>query len=103
TRRRASRRTWLARSPRHLHSRLTPVTNPPSLGMLPPEVEGRGPRRVLVHGFSQTRNCWGPVATDLARDHEVVRVDAPGHGRSSTFHAGLRTAARLIADTSGGP
>jgi 2-succinyl-6-hydroxy-2,4-cyclohexadiene-1-carboxylate synthase len=69
--------------------------------MLHAEVDGRGPRVVLVHGFSQNRNCWGPIATDLARDHEVVRVDAPGHGRSSQFYAGLRTGARLIADQGG--
>ena len=69
--------------------------------MLHAEVDGRGPRLVLVHGFAQNRNCWGPVATDLARDHEVVRVDAPGHGRSSQFYAGLRTGARLIADQGG--
>jgi 2-succinyl-6-hydroxy-2,4-cyclohexadiene-1-carboxylate synthase len=69
--------------------------------MLHAEVDGRGPRLVLVHGFAQNRNCWGPVAADLARDHEVVRVDAPGHGQSSSFHAGLRTGARLIADQGG--
>jgi len=65
------------------------------------EVEGRGPRVVLVHGFAQNRNCWGPIGVDLATDHEVVRVDAPGHGRSSDFPAGLRTGARLIADQGG--
>ena len=69
--------------------------------MLYAEVDGTGPRIVLVHGFSQNRNCWGPVADDLATDHEVVRIDAPGHGRSSEFHAGLRTGARLIADQGG--
>ena len=37
------------------------------------EIDGRGPRVVLVHGFTQTRRSWGPVAVDLARDHEVVR------------------------------
>ncbi len=69
--------------------------------MLHAEVDGHGPRLVLVHGFTQTRACWGPVAADLARDHEVVRVDAPGHGRSAGMHAGLRTGARLIADQGG--
>jgi 2-succinyl-6-hydroxy-2,4-cyclohexadiene-1-carboxylate synthase len=69
--------------------------------MLHAEVEGRGPRVVLVHGFAQTRDCWGPVAADLARDHEVVRLDAPGHGRSTGLQAGLRTGARLIADQGG--
>jgi len=72
-----------------------------SLSMLHAEVDGHGPRLVLVHGFAQNRNCWGEVATDLARDHEVVRVDAPGHARSAAFHAGLRTGARLIADQGG--
>jgi 2-succinyl-6-hydroxy-2,4-cyclohexadiene-1-carboxylate synthase len=69
--------------------------------MLHAEVTGRGPRIVLVHGFAQTRDCWGPLLDDLVTDHEVCRVDAPGHGRSSTFHAGLRTGARLIADQGG--
>jgi len=77
------------------------VTNEQNLSMLHAEVDGRGPRLVLVHGFAQNRNCWGPIAADLARDHEVVRVDAPGHGRSAQFHAGLRTGARLIADQGG--
>jgi len=77
-------------------------TSPASLSMLHAEVEGRGPRFVLVHGFAQNRRCWGPLATDLARDHELVRIDAPGHGKSAEYYAGLRTGARLIADQ-GGP
>ena len=77
------------------------VGNGESLSMLHAEVDGAGPRIVLVHGFAQSRNCWGPIGADLASDHEVVRVDAPGHGRSSEFHAGLRTGARLIADQGG--
>jgi 2-succinyl-6-hydroxy-2,4-cyclohexadiene-1-carboxylate synthase len=73
----------------------------PELSMLHAEVGGTGPRLVLVHGFAQNRNCWGPVLDDLLTDHEVCRIDAPGHGRSATFHAGLRTGARLIADQGG--
>jgi 2-succinyl-6-hydroxy-2,4-cyclohexadiene-1-carboxylate synthase len=69
--------------------------------MLHAEVSGRGPRLVLVHGFTQNRNCWGPLLDDLLADHEVCRVDAPGHGRSCQIHAGLRTGARLIADQGG--
>lgn len=65
------------------------------------ERTGAGPRIVLVHGFTQTGRCWGPEADDLARDHEVVRVDAPGHGRSTDVLAGLRTGGRLIADQGG--
>jgi 2-succinyl-6-hydroxy-2,4-cyclohexadiene-1-carboxylate synthase len=63
--------------------------------------EGRS-RLVLVHGFSQTGRCWGPIADDLARDHEVVRIDAPGHGGSSPVRADLTATAELLAQT-GGP
>ncbi len=63
--------------------------------------EGTGDSIVLVHGFTQTRNCWGPIATDLARDHTVIRVDAPGHGMSAEMMAGLRGGGRLIADQGG--
>ncbi len=66
--------------------------------LLHAERDGAGPPIVLVHGFTQTGRCWGPVGDDLARDHEVVRVDAPGHGRSAGVLAGLRTGGRLIAD-----
>jgi 2-succinyl-6-hydroxy-2,4-cyclohexadiene-1-carboxylate synthase len=55
-------------------------------------------RLVLVHGFGQTGRCWGPVAADLARDHELVRVDAPGHAGSSGVRADLPTTARLLAE-----
>jgi 2-succinyl-6-hydroxy-2,4-cyclohexadiene-1-carboxylate synthase len=79
----------------------TPAGAPSPLATLYAEVAGAGPRVVLVHGFTQNRNCWGPLADDLTADHEVVRVDAPGHGRSATLHAGLRTGARLIADRGG--
>ena len=69
--------------------------------MLYTEKSGTGPRLVLVHGFAQNRNCWGPVATDVTRDHEVVRIDAPGHGRSTDVRAGLWDGADLIAERGG--
>jgi 2-succinyl-6-hydroxy-2,4-cyclohexadiene-1-carboxylate synthase len=65
------------------------------------ERSGSGPPVVLVHGFTQTRRCWGPEAEALADGHEVIRVDAPGHGRSAGHMAGLRTGGRLIADQGG--
>ncbi len=46
-------------------------------------VEGAGPRLTLVHGFTQTGRSWGEVARLFATGFEVVRVDLPGHGRSS--------------------
>jgi len=65
------------------------------------EVDGRGPRLVLVHGFTQTGRSWGALSTDLARDHEVVRVDAPGHGRSASATVDMVEGARLLADAGG--
>lgn len=62
------------------------------------ETEGIGPRLVLVHGFTQTARCWGPLAAGLAADHEVVRVDAPGHGGSAGLRADLRGTADLLAE-----
>ncbi|HEV7759411.1 MAG TPA: alpha/beta fold hydrolase, partial [Acidimicrobiales bacterium] len=69
------------------------------------ERSGDGPpdqRLVLLHGFTQTGRCWVPVDADLARDHEVVRIDAPGHGGSSAVRADLRETAALLA-AAGGP
>jgi 2-succinyl-6-hydroxy-2,4-cyclohexadiene-1-carboxylate synthase len=66
------------------------------------EHEGRGPRLVLVHGFTQTGRCWGPVGETLAKDHEVMRLDAPGHGGSSAIRADLGETAWLIGEA-GGP
>ena len=55
----------------------------------------------LVHGFTQTRRCWAPVADELAADHELVLVDAPGHGRSSDVAADLVAGGALISETVG--
>lgn len=56
---------------------------------------------VLVHGFTQNRRCWGPIADRLANDHELVLVDAPGHGESASDDADLVEAARLVVETAG--
>jgi 2-succinyl-6-hydroxy-2,4-cyclohexadiene-1-carboxylate synthase len=66
------------------------------------ERDGDGPRIVLLHGFSQTGRCWGPLAAALAREHEVVRLDAPGHAGSTAVAADLPTTGRLAAEA-GGP
>jgi 2-succinyl-6-hydroxy-2,4-cyclohexadiene-1-carboxylate synthase len=64
-------------------------------------VDGAGPRLVLVHGFTQTGRSWGPVAADLAGDHEVVRVDAPGHGRSAALATDMVEGAVLLGEAGG--
>jgi 2-succinyl-6-hydroxy-2,4-cyclohexadiene-1-carboxylate synthase len=65
------------------------------------EVEGSGPRTVLVHGFTQTRRSWGRVSRALARRFEVVRVDAPGHGGSSQVATDVAGGARLLGTVGG--
>lgn len=69
--------------------------------MLHSERAGAGPRLVLVHGFTQTSRCWGPLAGDLARTHEVVGVDLPGHGGSGGLQADLPEAAALVGEAGG--
>lgn len=69
--------------------------------MLHVEVEGRGPRLVLVHGFTQTGRSWGPVAAELARHYQVALVDAPGHGRSSALGADMVDGAELLGQVGG--
>lgn len=70
--------------------------------MLHAEVGGHGPRLVLAHGFTQTGRSWSTIADDLARDHQVVTVDLPGHGRSAAIRADLAAGARLLG-AAGGP
>jgi 2-succinyl-6-hydroxy-2,4-cyclohexadiene-1-carboxylate synthase len=59
------------------------------------------PRVVLIHGFTQTGRSWRAAAADLAADHEVVLVDAPGHGGSAAVDADLWRGAEAIADAAG--
>jgi 2-succinyl-6-hydroxy-2,4-cyclohexadiene-1-carboxylate synthase len=66
------------------------------------EVQGAGPRLVLIHGFTQTGRSWASIAGDLSHDHEVALVDAPGHGGSSEVRADLVDGATLLADAAGG-
>ena len=65
------------------------------------ERDGSGARIVLLHGFGQTCRCWGPLAPALAADHEVLRLDAPGHGGSAGVAADLPETGRLVAATGG--
>ena len=62
---------------------------------------GSGSRLVLLHGFTQNSACWGPFADRLAARHEVVLLDAPGHGDSHHDDADLAEAARLSLEVGG--
>ncbi len=44
---------------------------------------GTGPSIVLIHGMAGSLTTWDPVFEGLARHHDVIAVDLPGHGESS--------------------
>src|SRR4051812_19150073 len=44
---------------------------------------GTGPAVVLLHGYGDTGDMWGPMAVELARDHFVIIPDLRGMGQSS--------------------
>ena len=44
---------------------------------------GSGPAILLVHGITNDSQSWEPVIGRLARDHDVIAPDLPGHGNSA--------------------
>ena len=69
--------------------------------MLAAEQVGKGPPVVLVHGFTQTRRAWLPVAHLLSGLNRFTLVDAPGHGGSGRVRADLWEGAALLGVTGG--
>jgi 2-succinyl-6-hydroxy-2,4-cyclohexadiene-1-carboxylate synthase len=60
-------------------------------------------RLILLHGFTQNADCWGPFGQALSAEPavETVAVDAPGHGRAGNDDADLWTAADLAVEAGG--
>ena len=73
------------------HARIIPV--------LHAERVGRGAPVVLVHGFTQSA-VVGSQSDGLSRAHEVIAIDAPGHGRLGGVDADLPGGADLMAESS---
>ena len=44
---------------------------------------GSGPVVVLLHGYAETSDSWGPLAAELVKSYTVVVPDLRGMGRSS--------------------
>jgi N-formylmaleamate deformylase len=55
---------------------------------------------VALHGIGDDGACWRPVADELAVDHDVVLLDARGHGRSDDPVSGYTTRDH-VADVAG--
>ncbi len=69
--------------------------------MLHRDVAGTGRRLVLAHGFTQTGRSWGAFGSLLAAGRQMVRVDLPGHGGSSTVRGDLHRAGALVLQAGG--
>jgi pimeloyl-[acyl-carrier protein] methyl ester esterase len=48
------------------------------------EVYGQGRAIVLIHGWAMHTGIWRKFAQQLAKNHQVVCLDLPGHGLSET-------------------
>ncbi|HVM08895.1 MAG TPA: alpha/beta fold hydrolase [Acidimicrobiales bacterium] len=57
-------------------------------------------RVVLVHGFTQTAASWPPAIVGSLEQagHDVVAVDAPGHGSAADVRADLVQGAAMLAE-----
>jgi 2-succinyl-6-hydroxy-2,4-cyclohexadiene-1-carboxylate synthase len=62
---------------------------------------GKGDPVVVIHGFTQSAQSWGAIGAALASDHQVIALDAPGHGRSASVAADLPTGADLMTASVG--
>lgn len=60
-------------------------------------ISSAGPRLAFLHGFTQTRESWRPLAEGFTEDHEVLLLDAPNHGESADIDAGFTESAGLLA------
>jgi 2-succinyl-6-hydroxy-2,4-cyclohexadiene-1-carboxylate synthase len=58
------------------------------------------PSLTFVHGFTQTRESWRPIASRFASTNHVTLIDLPGHGRSQVAARDLMDAGRLLVDIS---
>jgi len=54
----------------------------------------------MIHGFTQTSRCWAPIDGHLA-DHDLVLLDAPGHGTAAHLRLDLPTGGRALAEQGG--
>jgi pimeloyl-ACP methyl ester carboxylesterase len=46
------------------------------------DTQGDGAAIVLIHGLTFSRKTWDPITELLARRHQVIAIDLPGHGDS---------------------
>jgi pimeloyl-ACP methyl ester carboxylesterase len=49
------------------------------------KTEGQGPAIVCLHGFMESARIWRPFVEKLSTKFKVIRINLPGHGKSSVF------------------
>ena len=49
------------------------------------ETFGKGPAIVLLHGFLESSTMWKPLFPELSKNHFVITLDFPGHGKSDVI------------------
>lgn len=77
----------------------SPLTGPLAAEQLG---DPRATRVVFLHGFTQTRNSWKPMAQQVASaGHHCIVIDLPGHGDSAGVRADLRRTADMVAALGG--
>jgi len=47
--------------------------------------EGKGDVVVLLHGYLESLDIWGPFDEELAAHYRVISIDLPGHGQSGEY------------------
>lgn len=45
---------------------------------------GKGKTIVLLHGFLESQKMWEPFLPVLSKEHKVITLDLPGHGKSES-------------------
>jgi pimeloyl-ACP methyl ester carboxylesterase len=63
------------------------------------QIEGDGPPLVILHGFSDSMETWYELGyvNALNKSHQLILVDARGHGASDKPHDTAAYAKELMA------
>ena len=66
--------------------------------MLASATVGAGERVALLHGFTQTKESWFHLASNLSSKFEIIAIDLPNHGDSIDISFNLETGAHAIVE-----
>ncbi|MDX9931403.1 MAG: alpha/beta fold hydrolase [Bacteroidales bacterium] len=48
-------------------------------------IHGSGPAVMLIHGYTESKDIWFPMAEKLEKKYMVIMPDLPGHGNSDVI------------------